>query len=39
MNIIPEPVTMWTNVSGTGVNILQLVGDDAQRWSMTQVIW
>jgi len=30
---VPEPVSAWQNVSGTGVNLLDLMFRDGKRWS------
>ena len=30
---VPEPVQMWQNFSGTGVNMLDLMFKDGRRWS------
>ena len=32
---VPEPVEAWQNVSGTGVNMLDLMFKDGKRWSGT----
>ena len=32
---VPEPVKDWQNVSGTGVNMLDLMFQDGKRWSGT----
>ena len=35
MDILPEPVSKWMDLNGT--DMLQLIYDDPERWSMAQV--
>ena len=35
ISAFPEPVEAWQNVSGTGVNMLDLMFKDGKRWSGT----
>lgn len=35
MDVIPEPVSKWSNLNGT--DLLQLIYDNPKRWAMTQV--
>ena len=32
---VPEPVAVWQNFSGTGVNLLELMFNDGPRWAGT----